>query len=77
VILEHSELDNAIIVAHQNNDGEALAALYKQAADINFKNGDIDAGCFLLTQAYVFALEWGLDIAGEIFANLKSMGREA
>ncbi len=36
----------------------------------------IDEGCFFLTQAYVLALENGMEVASDIHAILKRLGRE-
>ena len=38
---------------------------------------EIDAACFFLTHAYVFALEAGASEAGVLHARLKAQGREA
>jgi hypothetical protein len=53
-------------------DGAALAALYAQAAD---RADDVDAACFYLTHAFVFALEEGLPEAADLNARLVAHGR--
>lgn len=70
------EIDSAILAAHDKGDGVRLAALYAQAGRRMVADGDIDEGCFFLTQAYVFALEHGLEDAERIHAELVSFGRD-
>lgn len=68
------DLDTKMISAHEAGDRRALISLYAQAADaVN----DLDASCFYLTHAYVFALEAGAREAGALYARLKAHGREA
>ena len=70
-------LDAALIAAHHDRDVPALIALYAEAADRAEAAGDIDAACFFLTQACVFALQSGSDRAGALHARLRAHGREA
>jgi len=65
-------LDTALRDAHQKGNGAALVRLYTQAAE---EAEDIDATCFYLTHAYVFALELGAPEAGDLNARLVSYGR--
>jgi hypothetical protein len=67
-------LEAAILAAHAADDRRALARLYARAAD---RLNDLDAACFFLTHAYVFALETGAPEAGKLHARLKAHGREA
>lgn len=69
-------LDAALLEAHNQNDITALIELYAQAADEAETSADIDAACFFLTHAYVFALEAGSDLAKTLHTRLKSYGRE-
>ena len=66
-------LDQALISAHEAGDGALLAELYSEAAD---QAPDVEAECFYLTQAYVFALETGAPGADALRARLKAHGRE-
>ena len=67
-------LDDAILSAHASDDRRALVGLYARAAEgLN----DLDAACFFLTHAYVFALETGAPEAGQLHARLVAQGREA
>jgi hypothetical protein len=75
-IRDSDKLDALLLSAHARNDGEALAALYNLAADRSEAAGNIDAACFFLTHAYVFALQWGLDTVGELQMRLWRYGRE-
>jgi len=57
-----NRLDAALRDAHATGDGERLARLYTRAADEAEAAGDVDAACFFLTHAWVFALQ--VDAAG-------------
>ncbi len=69
-----TDLDAAMIRAHAAGDQAALITLYVQAAD---GANDLDAACFYLTHAYVFALEAGTPEATALHARLVAHGREA
>jgi diadenosine tetraphosphate (Ap4A) HIT family hydrolase len=73
--MEQAHLDQALIEAHAQNDGHALVALYTQAADLSEAQGDIDAACFYLTHAFVFALESGAAEAEGLNQRLAARGR--
>ncbi|MEM6375474.1 MAG: hypothetical protein AAF686_04490 [Pseudomonadota bacterium] len=66
-------LHEAMLAAHEREDSAALIRLYIQAAD---SANDIDAACFFLTHAYVFALEAGAPETSALRARLISHGRE-
>ena len=68
-----SDLDAQILAAHARRDFDALATLYEQAAD---RAASVDAECFFLTYAYVFALDAGATGAPRLHARLKAYGRE-
>ena len=68
-----SALDDALLAAHEAGDKAALIRLYTQAAD---EAGDVDAACFYLTHAYVFALESGAPDAVALHRRLADHGRE-
>ncbi|MEJ6404977.1 hypothetical protein [Yoonia sp. 2307UL14-13] len=59
--MNDADLNTAILCAHDLRDPARLIGLYTNAADRHEHTGDIDAACFFLTQAYVFALEAGDD----------------
>ena len=67
-----SELDAALITAHEAGDLPQLVALYSQAAE--GASGE-EAQAFYLTQAMVFALEAGDPKAQALNAQLVAMGR--
>ena len=69
-----NDLDTRMIAAHDSGDHSALIRLYTQAAD---EANDLDAACFYLTHAYIFALEAGSDQAPVLHARLVRHGREA
>lgn len=66
-------LNGALLAAHDAHDSDALVALYTQAAD---EAQDIDAACFFLTHAYVYALERGHRDTETLRARLVAQGRE-
>ena len=68
-----TDLDAALLAAHEAGDGRALVTLYQQAAA---QAADIDAACFYLTHAFVFALEAGHPDVSLIRARLIAEGRE-
>ena len=68
-----SDLDAALIAAHEAGDTDALVRLYREAADA--AEGEVRRA-FYLTHAYVFALEAGDPRARDLHAALRAMGRE-
>ena len=73
-----ADLDRRILEAHEAGDTAALAVLYGKAAGGAEGSGLIDQACFLYTQAYIFALDAGLDtLAAEHKAHLVAHGRES
>jgi hypothetical protein len=72
---EREALDGALIEAHDRGDGVALVRLYTKAGDIAERAGDIDAACFYLTHAFVFALETGAPEAQPLNRRLVARGR--
>ncbi|MEM1046982.1 MAG: hypothetical protein AAGL24_12545 [Pseudomonadota bacterium] len=69
-------LDDALLDAHAREDRETLVALYAEAGDHELAAGNVDAGCFFLTHAYVYALEAGHPDADRLHAVLKRHGRD-
>ncbi|MEL6621196.1 MAG: hypothetical protein AAFP16_20160 [Pseudomonadota bacterium] len=67
-----TDLNSALLAAHDRGDRAAMVALYRAAADTD----DPDRRAFFLTQALVFALEAGHADAAAIRAELVAMGRE-
>lgn len=63
-----------VLAAHAAGDLPALVTLYSEAAATA---EDPDAAAFLLTHAYVFALEAGHPGADDLHAALVAAGREA
>ncbi|MEQ6247849.1 hypothetical protein ABMC89_03060 [Sulfitobacter sp. HNIBRBA3233] len=66
-------LDAQLLAAHEAGDLAALVTLYRQAAEQAL---DLDAACFYLTHAMVFALEAGDPQADELRELLIVQGRE-
>ncbi|MFV2052628.1 hypothetical protein [Aliiroseovarius sp. YM-037] len=69
-------LDAALLAAHERDDRAALVGLYRQAADEAERAADIDAACFFLVHAYVFALEIAHPDTPALHARLRAHGRE-
>lgn len=69
--------DEAIIAAHHARDVATLVRIYRTEADRRAEQCDVDAECFFLTQAYVWALEGGHPDANTLHSRLKAYGREA
>ena len=74
--MDKAALDAALIEAHATEDNPRLARLYTSAADMAEAEGNIDACCFFLTHAYVFALTSGAAAAGALHDRLLQYGRE-
>lgn len=74
---EETRLEKAILAAHETDDRSALARLYAWAGDLRERTGEIDAACFHLVHAYVYALEAGAPEAEQIRSRLAARGREA
>ena len=70
------QLEQEIQEAHGHADGNSLAQLYTRLADIHEAAGDVDAACFYLTHAYVFALESGNGSVNLLQERLHSHDRE-
>lgn len=66
-------LDAHILAAHDADDRCALVDLYTQAAE---GATDVNAACFFLTYAYIFALELGMPEAEALRERLILNGRE-
>ena len=61
----------ALLAAHAAGDAARMARLYRAAA----RNAGGEARAFLLTHAWVHALDAGCAWAGEVEAELRGMGR--
>jgi len=66
-------LDAQLLSAHSAGDKAALVGLYTQAAE---QAAQVDAACFYLTHAYIFALDLGDPRARALRAELVRHGRE-
>ena len=73
--MHRQALDHQLLEAHANKDAQSLVRLYTQAADQREAEGDIDAACFYLTHAFVYALEAGEPVAGALNMRLAERGR--
>ena len=65
-------LQDRLLAAHARDDRAALVGLYTEAADMA---ANVDAACFYLTHAYIFALEKGDPASDALYQRLKAEGR--
>ncbi|MBT0957655.1 hypothetical protein IV417_09665 [Alphaproteobacteria bacterium KMM 3653] len=70
------DLQQRFLEAHSNDDKPALVSLYTHAANRMEAESEIDAACFFLTQAYIFALESGASETRALQRRLHAHGRE-
>lgn len=71
--MDRAELDAALLRAHETENLPALIQLYTAAADAE---PNVDAACFYLTHAYVFALQADAPDRVALNARLVAHGRE-
>ncbi len=74
--MNESFREQQIQQAHHSGNMVLLSTLYAQAADELEADGDTDAACFYLTQAYIFALDAGLPSATAYNKRLADHGRD-
>ena len=67
------DLEEKILVAHQNNDGLRLAELYAEAA---YNSPNKNSACFFMVNAYTLALEYKHPKTKSFFQFLKKHARE-
>ena len=71
-----AQLDGRIRAAHTDGRLDRLATGYAESAALYERQGEIDAACFYWTQAYVIALDAGIDgLADGMKAKLTAFGR--
>ncbi len=73
--MDREALNKALLEAHHSNEITELVLLYAIAGDEAELRQDIDAACFYLTQAFVFALEAGGPEAERLNKRLADKGR--
>ena len=69
-------MSDDLVHALASGDLTGVIDIYLAAADSREDEGDVDAACFLLTHAWVHALEAGDSRARDIRARLIARGRE-
>ena len=74
--LPPDNLEAALLAAHATGENPALVTLYAQAGKMRLAAAEVDAGCFYLTQAYIYALDCGHEKSAELHAILRNYGRE-
>ncbi|MBO9463651.1 hypothetical protein J7443_00270 [Tropicibacter sp. R15_0] len=73
--MDQTRLNQELLAAHDRQDTEALVRLYTLAGDRAEMRDDIDAACFYLTHAFVFALESAAVETDELNRRLADYGR--
>ena len=73
--MEREALDLALLDAHERGNLSELIRLYTAAGDAAEQDNDVDAACFYLTHAFVFALESGAPEADPLNKRLSDHGR--
>ena len=68
-----SDLEEKILIAHQNNDSLKLAELYAEAA---YNSPNKNKACFFMVNAYTIALEYKHPKTQSFFQFLKKHARE-
>ncbi len=71
--MTRDELNAALMAAYEIEDKSTIARLYGAAGDAS---DTVDEACFFWVQAYVFALDAGIEEAETYRANLARHGRE-
>ena len=69
-------LNSQVIKAHKIGETSLLVDIYDMLGAEELEKGAITSGCFLLTQAYIYALESGDLRASRIHKILQSHDRE-
>lgn len=73
--MDRDDLEAALLEAHAKDDKTALVELYTLAADLSEAHQEVNAACFYLTHAFVFALETGAPEAAVLNQRLAERGR--
>lgn len=71
-----NELDCAIRAGHLAGNKACLAETYAKGAALYERQGETNAACFFWTQAYILALDAGVDrLADQLYGKLQARGR--
>ena len=72
----YDDLNAAILDAHGTGRLDLLATSYARGGTLYERQGETDAACFFWTQAYVIALDAGVDpLADAMHEKLEAFGR--
>ncbi len=69
-------LDVQLAEALDNGDKKKIVDNFSRQGFRDLKEGNMGSGFFLITQAYIFALEEGFCEASFLFETLRKAGRE-
>ena len=68
--------DVELAEAFDSGDKKKIVDIYSRQGFIDLKEGQIRSGFFLITQAYIYALEEGFGEACFLYDTLQKAGRE-
>ena len=72
----YDRLNATIAAAHDAGRLDSLASSYALGGSLYADQGETDAACFYWTQAYIFALDAGVEpLAEAMHAKLEAFGR--
>ena len=73
--LDLQALEAKLLSALRTGDQTTQMHLYRQVGEHKLRNGSVDEGCFLLTNAWVLALSVGDAVEHELHSLLAQHGR--
>lgn len=73
--LDLQALESRLLNALRTGDQSTQIHLYRQVGEHKLRNGMVDEGCFLLTNAWVLALSVGDVVEHELHSLLAQHGR--
>tara|TARA_X000001036_G_scaffold215814_1_gene202058 strand:+ start:661 stop:897 length:237 start_codon:yes stop_codon:yes gene_type:complete len=69
-------LNIELLEAFDRGDKKQVVDIYSRQGFKDLKKGNMGSGFFLITQAYIYALEEGLCEASFLYETLQKAGRE-
>ena len=69
-------LNAALTKAFERGDKKEIVNIYSRQGFIDLEEGKLGSGFFLITQAYIYALEEGFCEAYFLYKTLQKAGRE-
>jgi hypothetical protein len=72
----NAQLNNDLVKGFEEGTAKRIVEIYSKQGYLDLESGNLENGFFLLTQAYIYALEAGLTEASFLFKTLKEGGRD-